>query len=214
MVELADATVLAVLTRAPSAGGKSRLFAALGRPVDPALLTALLLDTLTSASVPGAIQVVAVEPGDGCDEIRQLVPAAHVIPQPSGTLGDRMRGVMQSLLDGGARAVALIGSDLPDIDTAAVAEAFAELHRDPDAIVLGPAADGGYYLVGAARLPDIFDDAIAWGTPVVLEQTLAATAARGLRVHLLPRTGDVDTVADLRRVRAPRTRAWRVRAGV
>jgi hypothetical protein len=65
MVDLAGARVLAVLTRAPSSGGKSRLFASLGIPTDPRLLEALLLDTISGASAPGVRIVIAVTPAIG-----------------------------------------------------------------------------------------------------------------------------------------------------
>jgi rSAM/selenodomain-associated transferase 1 len=214
MVDVAHAPVVAILTRAPSAGGKTRLFAGLAQPVDPALLEALLLDTIESSRVPGVVQVVAVDPPDATHEIRQLVPAhVQVMSQPDGSLGERMQIVLTELLGRGARAVVLIGSDLPDIDPAAVVEAFEALEARPDQIVLGPATDGGYYLIGAARVPGVFDG-IPWGGGAVLSETLVAARRRGVPVRLLTAAGDVDTPADLHRLlrarttRAARTTAW------
>jgi glycosyltransferase A (GT-A) superfamily protein (DUF2064 family) len=254
MVDAADAPVLAVLTRAPSSGGKSRLFASLAMPPDPRLLAALLLDTLDGVAVPGVRRVVAVTPGSACDEIRALLgrlkpaptrnespaptrnespaPARNespaptnestgpgatpdvdvkVMAQPEGDLGQRMRATMTALFARGAPAVALIGSDVPHITAATIAEAFALVGRDPDALVLGPAADGGYYLVAAQRMPDVFSG-IEWGSGQVLAQTERAAAARQFRVHHLATVADVDTADDLYRAarsgRAPRTAAW------
>jgi glycosyltransferase A (GT-A) superfamily protein (DUF2064 family) len=73
--------------------------------------------------------------------------------------------------------------------------------------VLGPATDGGYYLLAATRVPDVFDG-IDWGSSRVLEQTLAAADRAGMRVHLLEPLTDVDTPGDLREVTARRTRQW------
>ena len=102
------------------------------------------------------------------------------------------------------------------ITSSPIAAAFDMLTDDPDALVLGPAADGGYYLVAAARLPDVFTG-IEWGSARVLEQTRRAARGRGLPVRLLPVIGDVDTADELRRVvgtgDAPRTSAW-VRDGL
>jgi rSAM/selenodomain-associated transferase 1 len=230
MVDLAGARVLAVLTRAPSSGGKSRLFASLGVPADSRLLEALLLDTIESAAAPGVRVVVAVTPPTACDEVRAtlrshstaltrgqtptLTPVpidALVIPQVDGDLGERMRATMAALFVGGAAAVALIGSDLPHIRSSSIVTAFDTLTHDRDALILGPAADGGYYLVASTRVPDVFTQ-IDWGTSRVLAQTEDAARARGLRVHLLPVLTDVDTSEDLRTVaaegRAPRTAAW------
>jgi len=206
MGSLTQRDVVAVLTRAPSAGGKSRLFAELGTPPDPALLAALLLDTLDALDVSrlpsGAAgdhvtHVVAVEPASACDEVRALVARdVLVIPQPDGTLGDRMGGVMRELLDGGARAVALIGSDLPTLKATQLTRAFALLNDDPQSVVIGPADDGGYYLIAARHVPDLFRN-IEWGSRGVLEQTRAAAACCGTRLHLVDSIGDVDTVSDL-----------------
>ena len=116
MVDLADAPVVAVLTRAPSRGGKTRLFRDLKRPADPGLLEALLLDTIDGIRAAGVVTVVAVDPPDASDEIRRLVPPdVVVIAQGAGSLGERMGDVMARVLERGARAVVLVGSDLPGI---------------------------------------------------------------------------------------------------
>ena len=215
MVDAADAPVLAVLTRAPSSRGKTRLFASLGLPPDPSLLAALLLDTLDGAAVPGVRRVVAVTPASACGEVREIVGAVagevEVIAQPDGDLGERMRATMTTLFARGAPAVALMGSDVPHIAAAAIAEALALVARDPGALALGPSADGGYYLIAAQRLPDVFSG-ITWGSEHVLAQTKRAAAAHHFRVHLLVTLADVDTAEDLRGAarsgRAPRTVAW------
>jgi len=212
MVDVSAARVVAVLTRAPSSGGKTRLFAALGCVPDPRLLTALLLDTLDGAAAPDVTLVVSVAPASACDEVASLVPPGiDVIPQSAGSLGERMRSTLASLLDRGARAVVLIGSDLPEITRPTIAAAFRMLERDPDALVLGPAADGGYYLLGATRVPPVFDG-IEWGSDAVLTQTQAAAAIAGLHVSLVDVLGDVDTSSDLQRLAhtrpTSRTAAW------
>jgi rSAM/selenodomain-associated transferase 1 len=207
MVDLAGAAVAAVLTRAPSAGGKSRLFHSLGLPPDPALLSALLLDTVAAVRASGSTAIIAVEPPHSCAEVRALVPGIEVVPQPSGPLGARMAAVMRMAFDRGAAATALVGSDLPDLVPDVLTDAFAALQAHPLSVVLGPAADGGYYLIASTRVPDMFDG-IEWGTPRVLDQTLAAARQQGIETHLLRPMEDVDGVAELLRVAAPRTRAW------
>src|SRR5688572_25710715 len=110
MVDLRAAAVVAVLTRAPQSGGKTRLFASLGIPYDPALAAALLLDTIEGISSPGIRRVVAVTPASACDDVRLLIAEAaresaesnsfrdiDVIAQPDGDLGARMRGTMAAL---------------------------------------------------------------------------------------------------------------------
>jgi len=208
MVDIPPPAVVAILTRAPSRGGKSRLFAALDRPPDPALLSALLLDTLDGVNHPGASRVVVVEPADARDEMRAVLPHdVRVMAQADGPLGERMRAAMQALFDEGASIVVLVGSDLPDIAPQTIDQAISRLRDDPAALVLGPARDGGYYLIAATRVPDVFDG-IDWGSSGVLEQTRAAAAKHGIPVHLLESLSDIDRVEDLRSVRAQRTREW------
>jgi glycosyltransferase A (GT-A) superfamily protein (DUF2064 family) len=131
-----------------------------------------------------------------------------VIPQRQGTLGERMAGVMRDVLDRGAAAVALIGSDLPDLQPALIARAFEMLSVEPDSLVIGPALDGGYYLIAATKVPDVFSG-IEWGTDRVLAQTLAAADRCVMPVHLLPPMHDVDDSSGLERSNGRRTSAWR-----
>ena len=214
MVDLADAPVVAVLTRAPSRGGKTRLFRDLKRPADPGLLEALLLDTIDGIRAAGVVTVVAVDPPDASDEIRRLVPPdVVVIAQGAGSLGERMGDVMARVLERGARAVVLVGSDLPGIAASVIRQAFMLLETTPDGLILGPAADGGYYLIAATHVPHVFDG-IPWGTGAVLAETVKAARRIGLAVHLLPSMADVDTGADLERLmsqppgRPSRTVEW------
>jgi glycosyltransferase A (GT-A) superfamily protein (DUF2064 family) len=118
-----------------------------------------------------------------------------------------MHETMGVLFAEGAAAVILIGSDLPDITPDAIDLAVGHLSRDPGSLVLGPSRDGGYYLIAATHVPDVFEG-IEWGSPRVLAQTRAAAADRGMRVHVLEPLRDVDTKEDLLLVKAPRTRAW------
>jgi rSAM/selenodomain-associated transferase 1 len=172
------------------------------------LLSALLLDTLQGVTLPGTRRVVFVEPSDACDDVASLVESdVGVRPQSGGSLGERMRSTMAELFAEGASIVVLVGSDLPDITPSIVSDAVSQLTRSPDSLVLGPAHDGGYYLIAATSVPDVFDG-IEWGSAHVLEDTKAAAIGAGLRVHLLELSRDVDSPEDLNAVRAPRTRAW------
>jgi hypothetical protein len=152
-------------------------------------------------------------------EVKAMVPVrVQVIAQPGGDLGERMRGVLANLFTAGARRVALIGSDLPEITAVPVAAAFAALEDEPARLVLGPSLDGGYYLIAATTLPPVFEG-ISWGRATVLQDTMAAAKKAGLRVHLLPPVADVDTSDDLQRAAvsglAPRTTRWvRIQSGL
>ena len=114
--------------------------------------------------------------------------------QAGGDLGERMERFLTHALAAADRVV-LIGSDSPDVPKAVLDEAFAALQKHD--VVLGPSADGGYYLVGVARrLPPIFAD-IAWSTPDVWTQTTSRLRAAGIGWHELPPWYDVDDLAGL-----------------
>ncbi len=94
-----------------------------------------------------------------------------------------------------ASAAVIIGTDCPGLDARTLEEAFDSLHSHD--VVLGPARDGGYYLIGLrASAPVLFQN-MAWGTEVVLEETLRRAEAMGLTVHRLGVLDDVDVPADL-----------------
>src|SRR5262249_22645248 len=122
-----------------------------------------------------------------------------VLPQGDGDLGRRMSSFFAQHLRESAASVVLVGSDSPTLPTAFIEQAFAALDRA--AVVLGPATDGGYYLVGCARhLPSIFRE-VDWGTSHVLQQTVARFADTAWRLAVLPPWYDVDTLADWQMLR-------------
>ncbi|MCA1990227.1 MAG: TIGR04282 family arsenosugar biosynthesis glycosyltransferase, partial [Desulfarculus sp.] len=142
--------------------------------------------------------------GEGADPAafrRWLGLAPLIRPQDSGDLGRRMDlALTRALAEGEERAV-LIGSDCPGLTAEILEQAFAVL-ADHD-LVLGPAQDGGYYLVGLRRpAPEIFRG-IAWGSDRVLRQTLNRAGELGLRVALLPELADLDRPEDLPRLVSP-----------
>jgi hypothetical protein len=119
-------------------------------------------------------------------------PEFLVRPQVEGNLGRRMAASFDQAFQENTSAVVLTGSDVPNLDAELVAEAFELLQSAP--VVIGPAADGGYYLLGfQSPGMDLFDG-IAWSTDQVLAQTLAQLQAAGLPPVLLPELLDVDTV--------------------
>lgn len=116
-------------------------------------------------------------------------------PQGPGDLGDRMGRALAAF---GPGPVAIVGSDIPGLDRTAVAEGFALL-RGADAVI-GPAGDGGYWLIGLRRgghLPRGLFGNVRWSGPHAMADTLAGL--RGLRVARTRMLGDVDTVRDLPR---------------
>jgi glycosyltransferase A (GT-A) superfamily protein (DUF2064 family) len=127
--------------------------------------------------------------------------------QGPGSLAVRLRRQVGQARREGARAVVVVGSDLPTLQARDLLAAFEALERVP--LVLGPARDGGYWLIGLAGAAlassgpavQLFcgrDRSIAWGSDRVLSQTLAAAAAAHLPWQLLAEHGDLDRPEDLR----------------
>jgi rSAM/selenodomain-associated transferase 1 len=206
---------LALLARAPSAGGKTRLTSGLPESRARALREALFLDTFDSARSLRIPITVFGTPGDRLDELQALAGDVPMMAQAEGDLGERMHAACAWLFGQGAREVVLIGSDLPTLPSSHISAAFEALEDGAD-VVLGPADDGGYYLVGLSRpTPGVFAG-ISWGSGRVRGETRALAAGLGLRVHEIASWYDVDTQDDLVRVSssaqpAPRTRAWLAR---
>lgn len=116
--------------------------------------------------------------------------------QGSGGLGLRMQRQVQRASRAGARRVVVIGSDLPQLEGGDLVAAFAALERCP--AVIGPARDGGYWLLGLRRPQPELMAGIAWGSSQVLAQTLASMDRLGLVPALLEPRADLDWATDLR----------------
>ena len=126
-----------------------------------------------------------------------IFSAAHSLyrRQTSGDLGRRMATAFAEAFRSGALRVAVIGTDCPAITPELLAEAFQRLETAD--LVLGPATDGGYYLIALRRpVPELFVD-IPWGSPRVLEQTLQRAQRLSLSVALLKTLSDVDRPEDV-----------------
>jgi len=122
------------------------------------------------------------------------------IAQKGNDLGERLKNAFANTFGQGFSKVVVIGSDSPDLPASFLRQAFEEL--DLNDAVVGPASDGGYYLIGFSAdsfTPEVFDG-IAWSTSAVFNQTQRRLEAHGLSVHLLPQWHDVDTRPDLERL--------------
>jgi rSAM/selenodomain-associated transferase 1 len=125
----------------------------------------------------------------------------HALAIQTGTgLGDRLSmALSERFFFHRTEKIVVIGVDDPSLTRELIDRAFALLESCE--YVLGPATDGGYYLIGCRALaydPSVFQD-IAWGTSAVLAATLARIAGLGRTVALLPEHYDIDTAADLER---------------
>ena len=117
--------------------------------------------------------------------------------QVGGDLGERMRNAFVAHLESGMEKVVLIGTDCPSLEGTHLVQAFEALeHSD---LVLGPARDGGYYLIGMKRRADFLFEGITWSSELVLSQTLTLAAEQGLHSSLLPILEDIDSLEDWER---------------
>lgn len=156
-------------------------------------------------------QVVASTAGAGCRTTVWFTPPCEALfvrewldgvgrvtfrPQVGPSLGDRLVHAFAREFAAGARQVVIIGSDCPGVDRRLVAEAFTALRGND--VVLGPALDGGYYLIGlVAPQPALFRG-VSWSTAAVAVQTRTRARALGLCCHVLRPLRDVDTARDAR----------------
>lgn len=188
---------LILFTRYPQPGAtKTRLIPVLGPQGAAGLQRWMTERALAHAQAFSLHSGVALEihyAGGEESTMRQWLGPHAFTPQTQGTVGERMAHSFSEAFRAGRKRVVIIGSDCPGITVEILAAAFSALEsRD---LVLGPAMDGGYYLIGLTRPhPSLFDD-IAWGRESVLQQTLAK--AHGLTIHHLPTLHDIDRPQDL-----------------
>ncbi|MBU6400629.1 MAG: TIGR04282 family arsenosugar biosynthesis glycosyltransferase [Verrucomicrobia bacterium] len=181
-----------VFVKAPRPGAvKTRLAKTLGRGAACDAYRRLVETLLQRLRDLRCVQV-RFTPADAEPEIRPWVrPGWVALPQDEGDLGVRMQSAFAAAFRNGAQRVVIIGSDCPEVTAEDVAAAWhALLTHD---LVLGPATDGGYWLIGLCRPQPALFHQMPWSTDQVFGQTLRRAAEAGLRVHRLRQLEDVDT---------------------
>lgn len=185
--------VLVIFAKYPEAGKvKNRLARTIG-----AAKAALAYKTMAEIVVRNTqpcdgeyAQVLYYDPPESREKFQSWLQVNHRQPQVEGDLGERMKKALSQALTESEYAV-LIGTDCIDVDRPLILKAFADL-KEAD-LVLGPAKDGGYYLIGCKRVfPELFTG-IDWSTERVFSQTLRVTEKLKLRVSCLPQLEDIDT---------------------
>ncbi len=197
---------LIVMTRFPQPGRvKTRLVPALGEAGAAELhaeLARRCVRRMHAGALSTGLRLEVHATGAPAHRVRKwLGRNVHVRGQGEGDLGERLAAAARGAFAAGAPSALIVGSDAPGLSGTHVREALRALeHSD---VVLGPATDGGYYLVAIAAdsavraLPPLFGPHVPWGSHEVLEVTSAAAHAAGLSVHLLEPLSDIDRPDDL-----------------
>lgn len=194
------------MAKAPSAGAvKTRLTPPL-TPEEASLLSSCFLrDTANNVQGLRALHradgVIVYTPASEISTFDALAPKGfQLLAQRGESLGDRLLNATSDLLASGYDSICLINSDSPTLPTAILEGAIDALEPDGDRLVLGPAEDGGYYLIGLKRAHQILFDRIAWSTSEVLAHTIDRARQISLEVVMLPSWYDVDDTTTLKRL--------------
>lgn len=191
---------LVILTRYPQPNrSKTRLIPLLGSEGVAALQVEMTRHTFAWAQELAVKASVSVQVRfEGGDEARMRESFGSVFPyypQGPGDLGCRMARAFEAAFVAGAQRTIIIGTDCPEITSDLIEDAFERLATAD--LVLGPATDGGYYLVGLRQPNPVLLDGISWGQETVLRETLQRAQELGLATSLLPALSDVDRPDDL-----------------
>jgi rSAM/selenodomain-associated transferase 1 len=203
------ANALVIMTKVPQPSrSKTRLVPPLSYDEAADLARALLVDQLENlAQFDGARLFIAFTPEKAAGFFEGFITQGFTcFPQRGQSLGDRMSHAFGHLFANAFQNIILIGSDLPALPLALFDQAYALLDKSAADVVLGPSADGGYYLVGMNRMNTTIFDGIGWSRHDVLAQTIQKVDDLGLKLKLLPQSYDIDTADDLERLQSERSR--------
>lgn len=188
-----------IFVRAPELGRvKTRLAAEIGAEAALRVYRRLAEHAVAEARAlePRASVRVHFTPADAGDSVRAWLGGGPAyLPQADDDLGGRMRAAFAEAFAAGFRRVVIIGSDLPDVSAGLLRDAFARLDSAP--VVLGPARDGGYYLLGMREMVGGVFAGVPWSTDRVLARTMEILSGAGIEPALLPMLADVDEAGDL-----------------
>jgi uncharacterized protein len=196
-----EPVALAILAKAPAPGMvKTRLIPALGAEGAAALHTRLIertIETARAAAIgPLTLWVTPAPPHAYFTALASRFPIGLAV-QPDGDLGARMLAACQAA----AGPAIVIGTDCPALTLSHLHEAADALRAGSDVVVI-PAEDGGYVLIGSRRPQPPLFDGMKWGVETVLAETRRRVARHGLRSRELSPLWDVDRPEDLARLRA------------
>jgi uncharacterized protein len=198
---------IGIICKAPQPGrSKTRLASVIGDVAASGLSACFLRDVAAAIdAVPellGRRGYGVYAPAGTEDIMRQLLPDGFgLLLQTGDDLGQVLLGSTRALLDAGHDGVVLVNGDSPTLPSRLLVQAIEALREPGDRMVLGPASDGGYYLIGLKQAHPHLFARIAWGTETVARSTCDRSAEIGLAATLLPEWYDVDDIETLRWLR-------------
>jgi rSAM/selenodomain-associated transferase 1 len=195
---------IGIICKAPQPGrSKTRLATAIGEVAASELSACFLRDVAAAIeAVPEALGrrgYGVYAPARPEDIMRELLPAGFgLLLQAGDDLGQVLLGATHALLLAGHDCVLLVNGDSPTLPPRLLIQAVETLRQPGDRMVLGPASDGGYYLIGLKHPHGHLFRRIAWGTETVARSTCERAAEIDLATTLLPEWYDVDDIETLR----------------
>jgi len=219
-VRMLEIPTVVVFAKAPIPGfAKTRLLSNL-TPNDAADLAACFAEDVIREACCVCGNVMVAVAGER-RALEAVLPGGLIWKeQPAGDLGERLDRVLREAFATNFAPIVVIGTDSPSMPPEYLSLALTILDAGEADCVLGPADDGGYYLIGLRHpVSGLFDD-VAWSTPQTYAQTVRNANRLSLRLHVLPAWYDVDTILDLRRLedeiacdpelraRIPKTSEW------
>ena len=176
---------------------KTRLAGDIG-PIQAALICRKITELVMKQTMPDAgkyDRFVFYDPPERVRDFQSWFPNEKFIAQTGSDVGERMDKAIRHLLKNGAEKAVITGTDIPDLTSRIIIQAFEMLDRAD--VVVGPALDGGYYLIGMkSSMPELFCD-ITWSTKDVFSETIRTLKHSGKSYGVLPVLSDLDTIEDL-----------------
>jgi len=191
---------LVIFVKAPAPGRvKTRLAQSIGEEEACAAYRELVERLLANLSELRDVEL-RFAPDEASGELGPwLQEKWELAPQGTGDLGERLARAFREKFDEGISRVVVIGSDCPYVTTEDIETGWRALEAHD--VVLGPALDGGYWLIGMRSMHEVLFREVPWSGPAVLGTTLARAGEAGLSVALLRKLSDVDDAVDWRRFR-------------
>jgi rSAM/selenodomain-associated transferase 1 len=190
---------LIIFVRAPRLGEvKTRLAHAIGKEAALRAYRVLLGQLLENLESLQNVELRFTPDAGRAELAPWLRPGWALMPQGEGDLGERLGRAFQESFAEGCQRVVIIGSDCPAVSVTDIESAWRALLTND--VVLGPASDGGYWLIGLRGPQAGLLENVPWSTASVLETTLARVRNAGLTFHCLRELTDIDTAEDWKKL--------------